>query len=615
VSSGTTLLDAAKGAGVYINASCNGKGSCGKCKLILETGNTVSEPMVLLSDTEKESNYVLACQTRIYGDVAVSVPGETLERKLQVAGLGEEITARLKGLIDDIVPMRRDVPLVLTPPTLDDPVSDFDRLLRGLREEGIDTDHTNIPLKIMRELAEAMRKDDWKITASMLSGECSNEVLAVRPGSNGAPQLGLAIDLGTTSIVVYLVDMADGTIVAATSGHNKQASCGDDVINRIICAEKDGVGKLSRMALVTINGLINDALAGADARGRDIGNVVISGNTTMAHLLLGIEPRHIRREPYIPIVSDFPILKAGEIGIKADPNAAVFVMPGPAGYVGGDIVSGVIYSGLHRESPMTLFIDVGTNGEIVLGNQEWLMTASCSAGPAFEGGGIRWGMRAEEGAVDRVSIDPRTHEVRFATVGERPARGICGSGMIDLLADMLLTGAIDPRGKIQLDPGHRRIKQEGDELAYVVTFSSESETADDITFSETDIHTLILSKAAIYAGFVVLLNQAGMAVDDVDRFWVTGGFGQYLNIDKAVTIGMLPDIDRTRFEYLGNSSAAGAYLILLSEEQRKEARRISNSMTYVDFSSNSQFMDEFTSARFLPHTDMNAFPSVKTGSG
>jgi len=364
------------------------------------------------------------------------------------------------------------------------------------------------------------------------------------------------------------------------------------------------------MALVTINGLINDALAGADAHGRDIGNVVISGNTTMAHLLLGIEPRHIRREPYIPIVSDFPILKAGEIGIKADSNAAVFVMPGPAGYVGGDIVSGVIYSGLHRESPMTLSIDVGTNGEIVLGNQEWLMTASCSAGPAFEGGGIRWGMRAEEGAIDKVSINPQTHEVRFSTVGEGPARGICGSGMIDLLADMLLTGVVDPRGKIQLDPGHRRIKREGDELAYVVAFPDESQTTDGITFSETDISTLILSKAAVYAGFVVLLNQAGMAIDAVDRFWITGGFGQYLNIDKAVKIGMLPDIDRNSFEYLGNSSAAGAYLALLSEEQRKEARRISNSMTYVDFSSNSQFMDEFTSARFLPHTDTDAFPSV-----
>jgi len=218
VSSGANLLSAAKEAGVYINASCNGKGSCGKCKLILEAGETESEPTALLSDTEKERHYVLACQTRVYGDVTVSVPAETLERKLQVAGLGEEVTARLKGLIGDIVPMRRDIPLTLAPPTLDDPVSDFDRLLRGLRESGVDTDHTTIPLEVMRELAETMREDDWKITASMLSGECSNEILEVRPGSNGECQLGLAIDLGTTSIVVYLVDMADGTIVAATSG-------------------------------------------------------------------------------------------------------------------------------------------------------------------------------------------------------------------------------------------------------------------------------------------------------------------------------------------------------------------------------------------------------------
>ena len=611
VTGGRTLLAAATMAGVQINASCNGKGSCGKCKLILESGEVKSEPTALLSEKEEEDSYILACQTRIHGDVTVSIPNETLQRKLQVAGLGKEITEQLQGLISSIEPMRTEIPLDLTPPTLDDPVSDLDRLLRGLKTAGFDTDRTNIGIKVMRELAEAMRSEDWKVTVSMINRKCSNEILEVRSGNDETPLLGLAIDLGTTSIVVYLVDMADGTIVAATSGHNQQAACGDDVINRIVCSEKDGVGKLSRMALVTINGLIGEALAGAGVRTKQVKNVIISGNTTMAHLLLGIEPRHIRREPYIPTISEFPILKAGEIGIKADPSAAVFVMPGPAGYVGGDIVSGMIYSGLHRESPMTLFIDVGTNGEIVLGNNEWLMTASCSAGPAFEGGGIRWGMRAEEGAIDKVTIDPQTLEPQFSTVGGTSPRGICGSGMIDLLADMLLTGVIDPRGKIQLDSGHNRLKQDEDGSAYIVAFSHEAETSDDITFSEIDIDTLILSKAAVYAGFVVLLNQAGMTMDDVDRFWITGGFGQYLNIEKAVTIGMLPDIDRGKFKYLGNSSAAGAYLTLLSDEHRKEARVISSNMTYIDFSSNNQFMDEFTSARFLPHTDMDAFPSVK----
>ncbi len=301
--------------------------------------------------------------------------------------MGQEATDRFKGLVKDIQPMLIEIPLELEPPTLDDSSSDLDRLNRGLKKTGCcDVDRLSVGIKVMRELATAMREENWNITASVMRKKCSNEILNVRPGNGQEKSLGLAIDVGTTSIVVYLVDMTDGSIIAATSDHNKQSACGDDVINRIVCAEKDGVGKLSRMALATINNLINEALDSVDGNFKDIKNVVISGNTTMTHLLLKIEPRYIRREPYIPSVSEFPILKAGEIGIKANPIAAVFIMPGPASYVGGDIVSGMIYSGLYREEPLTLFIDVGTNGEIVLGNKDWLMTASCSAGPAFESG-------------------------------------------------------------------------------------------------------------------------------------------------------------------------------------------------------------------------------------
>jgi uncharacterized 2Fe-2S/4Fe-4S cluster protein (DUF4445 family) len=289
-------------------------------------------------------------------------------------------------------------------------------------------------------------------------------------------------------------------------------------------------------------------------------------------------------------------------------------MPGPASYVGGDIVSGMVYSGLHREAPLTLFIDVGTNGEIVLGNNEWLMTAACSAGPAFEGGGIRWGMRAEEGAIEKLTIDPETLIPDFSTVDDQPPRGICGSGMIDLMSEMLLTGIIDQSGKYRISPGHPRMIKEKDELAYILAFSDQTALEEDIIFTETDIHSLILSKGAVYAGFTVLLNQMGLDFSMVERIWISGGFGQYLDIDRAVTIGLLPDVDRSKFKYLGNSSIAGAYMTLLSDDLRKEAREISNNMTYIDFSSNSQFMDEFTSALFLPHTNQKAFPSVKLKS-
>ena len=611
VPEGSTLLDAAVAADVHINASCNGKGACGKCKLIIESGNIKSEPTTLLSNQEKAKNYILACQTKVLGDVTVKIPEETIARKLKVVGMGQEATDRFKGLVKDIQPMLMEIPLELEPPTLDDSVSDLDRLNRGLKKTGCDVDRLNVGIKVMRELATVMREDNWKVTVSVVRKKCSYEILDIRSGNGQEKSLGLAIDVGTTSIVVYLVDMTDGAIIAATSGHNRQSACGDDVINRIVCAEKDGVAKLSRMALATINNLINEALATVDGNFKDIKNVVISGNTTMTHLLLKIEPRYIRREPYIPSVSEFPILKAGEIGIKANPIAAVFIMPGPAGYVGGDIVSGMIYSGLHREEPLTLFIDVGTNGEIVLGNKDWLMTASCSAGPAFEGGGVRWGMRAEEGAIEKVSIDPETLEPTFSTVGDVSPRGICGSGMIDLISEMLLTGIIGQDGKYKIDQNHYRMKQDGEDLAYIIAFADETPMEEDIVFTEIDIHSLTLSKGAVYAGFMVLLEQAGLDFSMIDRMLITGGFGQYLNVEKAITIGLLPDIDHNKFKYLGNSSIAGAYMALLSDDYRNEAREVSNNMTYIDFSSNNRFMDEFTSALFLPHTNINAFPSVK----
>ena len=369
--------------------------------------------------------------------------------------------------------------------------------------------------------------------------------------------------------------------------------------------------KLSTMGLATINGLLNEAIDSAEVKREQIDNVVLSGNTTMIHLLFQIEPRYIRRDPYIPSVSAFPLLKAGNIGLKANPLAAVFIMPGPASYVGGDIVSGLLYTGFHREKAITLFIDVGTNGEIVLGNKDWLMTASCSAGPAFEGGGVRWGMRAEDGAIEKITIDPETFTPCFSVVGDTLPRGICGSGMIDLISEMLKTGIIGQNGKFKVDTIHPRMTQDGDEKAFILAFAEESSVDKDILFMESDIDNLIRSKGAVYAGFKVLLNQAGFDFSMVDRMIITGGFGQYLDLDKAVFIGLLPDLDRRKFQSLGNSSIAGAYMVLLSEKYRKEALEISNRMTYIDFSSNNQFMDEFTSALFLPHMNIEEFPSVK----
>jgi len=611
VKDGETLLDAAQRAEIPLNASCNGKGACGKCKLIVDSGKTKSEPTALLTPAEKEKKYVLACKTTVHGDVSVRIPEETIERNLKVAGMGDEATKRLKGLVDNISAMSIDIDLQLTAPSLEDTVSDLDRLYRGLsKTKQLDTEHLNISLKVMQELAEVMRNEDWSIHASIIRKRCGNEVVAIHSGTAKEASLGIAVDLGTTSIVVYLVNMADGAILGATSGHNRQAACGDDVINRVVCAEKNGVKKLSTMVLATINGLINELLHSANVKRDQIKNATISGNTIMSHLLLKIEPRYIRREPYIPSVSDFPIMQAKDVGLKINPQGAVFVLPGPASYVGGDIVAGVLYTGLHKKEHMTLFIDVGTNGEIVLGNQDFLMTASCSAGPAFEGGGVRWGMRAEEGAIEKVVISKDTLEPDYGVVGDVKPRGICGSGMIDLISEMMMCGIINQSGKFQLDENHPRILRDEYDLGYIIAYANETDVEKDIVFTETDIDNLIRSKGAIYAGFLVLLEEADMDFSMINEIILTGGFGQYLNIEKAINIGMLPELDHSKFHYMGNSSIAGAYMCLLSDKYRLKAREISNNMTYIDFSSNNHYMDEFTSALFLPHTNINSFPTV-----
>jgi uncharacterized 2Fe-2S/4Fe-4S cluster protein (DUF4445 family) len=612
VPGGSTLLRAAEKADIYINASCNGKGSCGKCRLILETGKVESQPTALLSDREKNKGYLLACQTRVFdASVKVRIPEETIEKKLKAEGMGKEATEKLHGLVDVITPMVSKTILHLPAPTMEDTVSDLDRVIRGLKKQGIDTSKLSTSLKVMQQITEASHKGDWKICVSVLHKKCSSEIVKVVPAYDASVSLGLAIDLGTTSIVVYIVEMETGKILSAASGHNRQAACGDDVINRMVCAEKDGVKKLKLMALSTINNLTKQALATLEQDQSAIENVVISGNTTMVHLLLGLESKYIRREPYIPTVSEFPIIKAGELGLRAAPHAGVFIMPGPASYVGGDIVSGLLYTGFHMDAPLTLFIDVGTNGEIVLGNKEFLMTAACSAGPAFEGGGIRWGMRAEDGAIEKITLDPVTFVPTYGTVENKPARGICGSGMIDLLSEMLLKKVIGQDGKFRLDATHDRMTLFQDELAFIIEHGKNLASDEDIIFTESDIRSLVLSKAAIYAGFTVLLDEVGMDFSVVDQMIITGGFGQHLNIEKAVIMGLLPDIERNKFQYKGNSSIAGAYMALLSRDFRQEALTISNNMTYMDFSSSTRFMDEFIKAQFLPHTEMRLFPNVK----
>ena len=511
-----------------------------------------------------------------------------------------------------MLPLVQLVSVRCSKPSLQDNTGDIDRLKKNVA--ACSGPAPVVPYGAMATLATAFRQSGFAGHAVL--NDCGShcqlvDFLAEKPEIMPA----VALDLGTTHLEASLLDLLTGEVLAQATIANGQIDYGTDILTRIhFAATPGGLATLQEAVIASINTLCAELCDKARVESGDIRALAVSGNTTMVHLLLQIEPRYLRRDPYIPTVSDFPILKAGEIGLKANPMAAVFVMPGPASYVGGDIVSGVLYTGFHREEPTTLFIDVGTNGEIVLGNKDWLMTAACSAGPAFEGGGIRWGMRAEDGAIEKVTIDPQTLAPDLSTVGDAPARGICGSGMIDLIAELLKTGIVDRSGQFSRELSNERVRKQGDEWAYVLTFADETPMEEDIVFTASDLKNLVYSKGAVYAGFTTLLGEAGMDFSMVDRMIITGGFGQYLNIEKAVTIGLLPDIDRSKFAYMGNSSIVGATMALLSTRYRQEARDICNNMTYVDFSSNPRYMDEFTSALFLPHTDLNAFPNVDTAA-
>jgi uncharacterized 2Fe-2S/4Fe-4S cluster protein (DUF4445 family) len=436
-------------------------------------------------------------------------------------------------------------------------------------------------------------------------------VIDLLPGDQSERCYGVAIDIGTTSNVIFLVDLMRGTVVDRASAYNAQIAVGEDVISRIIFAGKrDGLHRLQSMVLKTLNGLLEELTSRNQIAPRQIGKAVVAGNTTMIQLFLAIDPKTIREMPFIPTVSQIQPVTAEEIGLNINPQAAVDCLPVVGAYVGADITAGVVASGMHSTDALTLFIDVGTNGEIVLGNRDWLITCACSAGPAFEGSGVRHGMRATAGAVEEIWIDQRTYEPTYQTIGQLPARGICGSGMIGLLAEMFITGIVDKAGKIQRDLETPRVRVGDHGGEYVVVWANQSGVGTDIVINEVDIENLLRTKGAIYAGFSVLVQSVGLQLADVEQVFVAGAFGQYINVEKAIQIGLLPDMPWDRFYYLGNTSALGAFYSLVSRPMRREVIRAAEKMTYLELSADNTFYDLFMSALFLPHTDMTAFPSV-----
>ncbi len=605
---GQSILAALREAGIFLTSSCGGKGTCGKCKVIVLSGNVETGSRIKLSQDELDRGYVLACKAIPSDNLLIDIPKEsmlTVEGRI-ATGKSDDLRALLESCSSGVDPVADRILMHLPHPSLDDNISDLERLKRELMAKGLGC--LRVPFRFLSNLAGALRKGNWEITLSAIQSEDCYEIINIFAGNKATSRYGIAVDIGTTTVVVYLVDLNDGRLIDIASTYNSQIRFGDDVITRIVNAtENKEQANIHRAVISDINELLSVLLEGHDIDRDMIDCIVTSGNTTMTHFLFDLDPSAIREEPYIPTANTFPLAFAGETGIRAHPNTPVYAFPCVASYVGGDIVAGVLATGMHRNEEISIFIDIGTNGEIVVGNNEWLMSAACSAGPCFEGSGIKHGMRATDGAIEGITINRDTLEVdvRVIGTGVRPV-GICGSGMIDAIAGMFLTGIVNQKGKLQHDRTDR-VRDGEDGPEFVIYRGPEK----DIVLTEPDIENIIRAKAAIYAGFSTLLNEVGLTFEDVGRLYIAGGFGRFLEIDRAITIGLLPDMERGKFHYMGNTSITGAYLCLMSKQLRDEGENIAGQMTYLELSVSTSFMDEYMSGMFIPHTNIEAFPAVK----
>jgi uncharacterized 2Fe-2S/4Fe-4S cluster protein (DUF4445 family) len=613
VRAGSTLLKAASLAKVHINASCGGAGTCGKCRAILSDGNFRSEPNIHLSQDDIDAGYVLACLTMVEGDLTAQIPEEAREGEGAQVDIGKFPARELLRIGErQIQPRTKKIHLQLPPPTLSDNISDLARLRRGLRKGGYWGPDVSCGLSVLHKLGRTLREANWDVTVTLMWTGDDIEIMDIEAGDVTRSRYGLAIDVGTTTVVAYLVYLNTGQIVDVESDLNKQIRCGEDVISRIVYATEVGtVEEVHGLVIETIRGLVERITSRNGLRPENIDSVVTAGNTTMTHLLYGLDPRYIREEPYIPTANQLPVIKSREIGINVNPNANIYSIRGTASYVGGDIAAGILASEVYKSEELVIFIDIGTNGELVLGNKDWMVAASCSAGPAFEGGGVEFGMRASRGAIEGVHIDRATLEPTCHVIGNVEPLGICGSGMIDVLAEMFLAGIIDQKGRFVTDLDTDRIRPGSTGLEYVLVRKEEIEGDRDIVLTSADLDNIIRTKGAVYAGFRTLLGEMGLDFQDVSRFLIAGGFGNYIDIEKAIIIGLLPDLPENRFHFIGNASIIGAYLVLLSKEMRLEAEEIARKMTYIELSVSRSFMDEYMSALFIPHTNLDEFPTVQ----
>ena len=618
---GETLLETARAANVAIDAPCSGNGSCGKCRVKLLEGTVEGLQTSHITDEDYAAGWRLSCASKVSSDVTVMVPdiASAYQSRMKTADLstGEEV-AIFTRLEEDLkaagVDFSNDfveTEVTMEEPTLEDTMPDTERLTMAL-EGALGCDKVCLSYPTVHKLARVLRQSGFHVAVAGTLKDGVFHAMDVRNANEPQPMCGLAIDIGTTTVSAVITDLKTGRLLAKGSGGNGQIRYGADVINRIVeQGRKGGVERLQKAIVEeTLQPLTRALCASAKVDADRILRCCVASNTTMNHLLLGVDADPVRMEPYIPTFFHWDGLKAGDIRFVANPDAKVVLAPNIGSYVGGDITAGTLTSRIWDKDEFSLFIDLGTNGEIVFGNRDFMMSCACSAGPAFEGGDISCGMRATDGAVEAVTIDRETLEPTLSIVGKEGQKpvGICGSGIIDVIAELYRTSAISAKGHFVRE--NRRILQDEHGMGrYVLAFSNESDTGREIAITEVDIECFIRAKGAIFSAIHIMLSSLDMDVSVLEHIFVAGGIGSGINMENAVRIGMFPDVDRALFQYIGNSSLAGAYALVLSNAAEEKVHELASNMTYLELSTEPKYMEEFVAACFLPHTNKELFPS------
>ncbi|MDI6718850.1 MAG: ASKHA domain-containing protein [Methanomicrobiales archaeon] len=608
VERGATILDAAQQAGLNMNVVCGGKGKCGKCIVYVKDGYFALDRekyAIFFTPEEVERGACLACQAEVSTDMLVLVPDTSLiqEQKILVESL---------CLRTGFCPSVRKYCLELTPPTLEDPSPDLTRLLWGIeRQGGPKATKIFAPLDMLRSMSQLLRSSDWKVTATVAIVPGGYRLINLESGRTTERLYGAAVDLGTTTIAATIRSLIDGSVAGTGSTYNRQIGCGEDILSRVNYAQKSGLSRLQQLAAESINIAIRSAADSAGIDMEDIYEVEIAGNTVMTHLLLSIDPSYMIAEPYVPVVRRSIYAAAGRLGIAVHPAAGVYTFPAVSNFIGGDIIADILTCGMGESEDVSLLIDIGTNFEVVLGNSDWMLSAAGAAGPALEGGEVLFGMRANPGAIERIEVDRETLDVTYATINGAKPRGLCGSALIDLPAELLRACVIDRTGLIDTRIDHPRVRKGPYYPEFVVAFKEETDAGKDIVVTENDIKNLIMSKAAVLAACLTLIEGAGITLADIQHLYLSGAFGNYINKQNAVTIGLIPEIPLDRIQNIGNGALEGANIALINRDRRLVLDEIAFKIAYIELNADPSFMDRYTSSCFLPHTDLALFPGVQ----